>query len=75
MVSAFTVQADARKGRRPSFTRAAAPEQARHLYDDFCRKLASLGVEVRTGVFREFMQIESTNDGPICILLDSRRAF
>ena len=75
VVSAFTVQCDARRGRRPSFDTAADPEQAEELYESFCRLLEETGVPVKRGAFREYMKVESTNDGPICVLLDSRRLF
>ncbi len=75
VVSAFTVQCDARKGRRPSFDTAAGPELANELYELFCRLLGQTGVRVEKGVFREHMHVESVNDGPICVLLDSRRLF
>lgn len=74
-VSAFTVQADARHGRRPSFEGAAAPPRARTLYESFCGHLERHGVVVRQGCFGELMQVRSVNDGPICLLLDSRRVF
>jgi len=74
-VSAFTCQADARKGNRPSFERAAPTEQARQLYEQFVAELRQTGLAVHTGVFGEFMQVRSTNDGPVVILLDSKRAF
>jgi D-tyrosyl-tRNA(Tyr) deacylase len=70
-VSAFTLMADARKGRRPAFIEAAAPEVANELYQEFCVALGDLGVEVQRGFFRQYMQVESINDGPICILLDT----
>ena len=75
IVSAFTVHCDARKGRRPSFDTSAGPEQAEPLYDLFCEKLEQTGVPVQRGVFREYMHVDSINDGPICILLDSRKLF
>lgn len=75
VVSAFSTQADARKGRRPSFEQAAAPEVASELYERFCEALAAEGVPVQRGVFRAMMEVESVNDGPICILLDSKRTF
>ncbi len=74
-VSAFTVHCDARKGRRPSFDTSAGPELANELYEAFCRLLGETGVTVKKGVFREHMHVESVNDGPICVLLDSRRLF
>jgi D-tyrosyl-tRNA(Tyr) deacylase len=75
VVSAFTTMADARKGRRPALTGAAEPGMAEKLYLSFCDELGSLGVEVGRGRFREHMDVVSTNDGPICILLDSKRLF
>ncbi|MCO6435615.1 MAG: D-tyrosyl-tRNA(Tyr) deacylase [Phycisphaerae bacterium] len=74
-VSAFTVQADARRGRRPSFEQAAAPDRAFVIYRMFCDKLASLGVRVAQGSFGDYMSVSAVNDGPICVLLESRRAF
>ncbi len=74
-VSAFTTQADARKGRRPALGAAATPEHAQTLYDEFCMLLESTGVPLERGRFRAHMDVRSVNDGPICILLDSRRAF
>ena len=75
VVSAFTLQADARKGRRPSFDAAAAPEPANALYERLCESLAAAGLTVARGVFRAAMLVESVNVGPICILLDSKRLF
>lgn len=75
VVSAFTLQADARKGRRPSFDRAAAPDDARPLCDAFAAALRAAGLTVQEGRFRAHMDVESSNDGPICILLDSKRLF
>ena len=75
VVSAFSVQADARRGRRPSFDDAAAPEQAEPLYRLFCDALAEHGVHVERGLFGAYMMVHSVNDGPICILTDSRRLF
>jgi D-tyrosyl-tRNA(Tyr) deacylase len=75
VISAFALQADARKGRRPSFDAAAGPVLAEQLYDRLCARLAELGLPVARGVFRAHMLVESVNDGPICILLDSKRLF
>jgi D-tyrosyl-tRNA(Tyr) deacylase len=75
VVSAFTVQADARRGRRPSFESAAPPERAFVLYEMFCESLERSGVAVRRGSFGAAMEVRSINDGPVCILLDSRRRF
>jgi D-aminoacyl-tRNA deacylase len=70
VVSQFTLYADARKGRRPSFTEAAPPEIARPLVDRFAALLASQGVPVQTGEFGAHMLVEINNDGPVTILLD-----
>jgi len=75
VVSAFTTQADARKGRRPSFDSAANADLAVPLYDRFVEMLRAMGLPVKTGVFQAMMNVESVNDGPICILLDSKRLF
>ncbi len=70
VVSQFTLYADARKGRRPSFTDAAPPEVAEPLVEHFARALASAGVPVRTGVFGARMLVEIHNDGPVTIWLE-----
>jgi D-aminoacyl-tRNA deacylase len=75
VVSAFTLQADARKGRRPSFDAAAGLDLANSLYERLCEMLAGMGLPVARGVFRAHMEVASINDGPICILLDSKRLF
>ena len=75
LVSAFTTQADARKGRRPSFDAAMPYEAAQALYERVAAELRKGRVTVQTGRYREHMLVDSTNDGPICVLLDSRRAF
>ncbi len=75
VISAFTLQADARKGRRPSFDAAAPPELANALYEQLCEALAQIGLTVARGVFRAAMEVESVNIGPICVPLDSKRLF
>ena len=75
VISAFAVQGDARKGRRPSFDAAAGPELAEELYDKLCDALVESGLTIAHGVFRAHMDVTSVNDGPICILLDSKRVF
>ncbi len=75
VVSAFSTVGDARKGRRPSFDKAAGPDLAEQLYERFCDTLAGLGVGVERGRFRQHMDVRSVNDGPICMLLDSRKVF
>ena len=75
VVSAFTTAGDARRGRRPSFATAAHPKAAEPLYLQVCSLLSDYGLKVETGRFREMMEVRSTNDGPICVLLDSDRVF
>ncbi len=75
VVSQFTLYGDARKGRRPSYIDAAEPEQANALYEYFVRQARSKGIRVETGVFQAMMQVKLTNDGPVTILLDSRKNF
>ena len=70
VVSQFTLIADTEKGNRPSFARAARPEQAEPLYERFCDALAGLGVEVARGVFGARMAVELVNDGPVTIVLE-----
>ena len=72
VVSQFTLLADCRKGRRPSFVNAAPPDEARRLYDRFIAAVRSLGVHVETGVFAAEMEVELVNAGPVTICLDSR---
>lgn len=73
-VSNFTLLGDCRRGRRPSFSDAAPPEEAQRLFGEFIARLRATGLRVETGVFREHMQVEIHNDGPVTLLLDSRRS-
>ena len=75
IVSQFTLHGDVRKGRRPSFDKAAPPELARRLYEDVARVLGEQGLPVQTGAFQAHMEVELVNDGPVTILLDSERIF
>jgi len=75
LVSQFTLYGDCRKGKRPSFSEAAPPENARTLYELLAAKCRERGITVETGVFREIMKVYSVNDGPVTLLLDSRRSF
>jgi D-tyrosyl-tRNA(Tyr) deacylase len=73
IVSQFTLYGDVRKGRRPSFDGAAPPDDARRLYAEFVRELRATHVPVATGEFQAMMQVELVNDGPVTILIDSRK--
>jgi D-tyrosyl-tRNA(Tyr) deacylase len=75
VVSQFTLLGDCRKGRRPSFARAAAPEAADALIDVLMQQARNLGVPVASGRFGARMQVELTNEGPVTLLLDTRREF
>lgn len=72
VVSQFTLLADTRKGRRPSFVEAAPPAQAEVLFEQFVEQARATGLKVETGRFQQYMQVEIHNDGPVTILLDSR---
>lgn len=74
-VSQFTLYGDVRKGKRPSFDQAAPPQVANELYEHFVKKIRDAGVPCETGRFQAMMQVELVNDGPVTILLDSKRAF
>ena len=71
VVSQFTLLGDCRKGRRPSFTKAAPPETAEALYEVFVRAVRNCGIEVATGRFRRHMEVELVNDGPVTLLVES----
>ena len=73
VVSQFTLLADSRKGRRPSYLEAAPPEEARSLYEAFCDRLAVSGRVIKRGVFQAMMDVALVNDGPVTILLDSEK--
>ena len=75
VVSQFTLWGDCRKGRRPSFVKAAPPEPARDLYEHFVELLKRKGLTVATGMFQEMMDVHLINDGPVTLMLDSARAF
>ena len=75
VVSQFTLAGDCRKGRRPSFDEAAPPQIAKPLYEDVVRELQANGLRVATGEFQAMMQLSLVNDGPVTLLLDSRKRF
>jgi D-tyrosyl-tRNA(Tyr) deacylase len=75
VVSQFTLYGDMRKGRRPSFDAAAPPAAARPLYEELVRELRATGVPIATGEFQAMMQVELVNDGPVTILIDSKKQF
>lgn len=75
VVSQFTLLGDCRKGRRPSFSGAAIPEKARRLYDYFIASAAKHGIPVASGEFQAMMDVQLINDGPVTMLLDSKRTF
>lgn len=74
-ISQFTLLGDARKGRRPSYSNAARPEEANRLYEFFVEKIKAAGTKVEKGVFQADMKVALINDGPVTILLDSQKVF
>jgi D-aminoacyl-tRNA deacylase len=74
-VSQFTLYGDVRRGKRPSFDEAAPPEKARQLYEFFVEKIRAAGLLCETGQFQAMMQVELVNEGPVTILLDSKKNF
>ena len=75
LVSQFTLMGDCRRGRRPSWSDAAPPDEARRLYETVVARVRARGITTQTGVFGAAMSVTLTNDGPVTVLLDSRRAF
>jgi D-aminoacyl-tRNA deacylase len=75
VVSQFTLLGDCRKGRRPSFIDAAEPSVGERLYEEFVQAVAAKGIEIATGRFRQHMDVTLTNDGPVTLLLDSKKTF
>lgn len=74
-ISQFTLHGDVRRGKRPSFITAARPELAVPMYDAYCQGLRDAGIHVETGIFQADMKVSLVNDGPVTILIDSRRQF
>ncbi len=75
VISQFTLLGDCRKGRRPGFTKAAPPDLADNYYQQFTERLRQTGLTVATGIFQAHMQVQLINDGPVTLLLDSRKEF
>ncbi|MBM6861289.1 D-tyrosyl-tRNA(Tyr) deacylase, partial [Clostridium saudiense] len=74
-ISQFTLYGDCRKGRRPNFMNALGGNEAEKLYDKFIEMLRETGIEIATGIFGAHMEVEIQNDGPVTILLDSKKTF
>ncbi|MBM7613895.1 D-aminoacyl-tRNA deacylase [Alkaliphilus hydrothermalis] len=75
VVSQFTLYGDCRKGRRPNFSGAGRPEMADELYKEFLKSCEEMGMHVETGVFQAHMEVHSINDGPVTMLIDSKKGF
>lgn len=75
VISQFTLYGDVRRGRRPSFAKAMAPDEANRLYETFVSRLSKMGIPCGKGRFGAMMQVHSTNNGPVTILLDSKKTF
>lgn len=75
VVSQFTLYGDCRKGRRPSYSKAAGPDKADQLYNFFIQQVESFGVQIGTGIFQAMMEVQIINDGPVTLLLDSHKTF
>jgi D-tyrosyl-tRNA(Tyr) deacylase len=75
VVSQFTLYGDCRKGRRPSYSDSAPPEDAQRLYEELLARLRATGVPVHAGVFRAMMRVALVNDGPVTLMLDSKKTF
>lgn len=71
-VSQFTLCGDCKKGRRPSWAKAAEPEEAKRLYGEFVKEVKAKGLKVETGVFQAHMKVEIVNDGPVTLMIDSK---
>ncbi|MDH8677132.1 D-aminoacyl-tRNA deacylase [Fusibacter bizertensis] len=74
-ISQFTLLGDCRKGRRPSFVSAAKPDEANELYKQFCEAVKEMGIHVETGIFQADMKVDIQNDGPVTVLVDSKKQF
>jgi D-tyrosyl-tRNA(Tyr) deacylase len=75
LISQFTLLGDVRRGRRPSFIDAAAPEAGRAMYEELAAQLRASGLHVETGIFQAHMDVELVNDGPVTLLIDSKKSF
>ena len=75
IISQFTLYGDCRRGRRPSFTDAASPDKGKEYYEKFVKEVKKYGVNVQTGIFQAMMEVELINQGPVTILLDSKKIF